>query len=58
VTAAREARDLGHALIVELPADPPVLTPAAARALLRLLMSIHSQVRITCEDELPLGRTA
>lgn len=32
-----------NGILVELPEEPPPLTPAAARALLRLLLDVHRQ---------------
>lgn len=52
--------DIGNprSLTIELPAAPPTLTPAAARALLRLLIAIHRSEPIDSQDEPAWGRTA
>lgn len=44
-------------LVLQLPDDPPQLTPAAARALLDLLLSVHSEKPEPAQPELPWDRT-
>lgn len=56
-TPPPSAQPLPH-LTVQVPADPPVLTPLAARALLRLLMDVHNRPLEDEQTALPWDRTA
>lgn len=47
-----------NTLRVQLPAEAPSLTPAAAKVLLQILLAVHNDSAEPTQGELPWDRTA